>query len=251
MNQLNLGSINPALAGRLYNFPIQATGNLDLKQETMSAVELGYTGVIRSRATLTAAVYWNSTDDAIFFTQSGRYTAAAPPPNWPLPPVVLELLAAQTGGSGLPSAFTYRNLGTVKDKGIELGVDVAVNRYVNVFTNYSYQWQPTAEGFALSEINLPPNNRFNAGFDFGYRRWLGNMNVSYTDDAFWQDVLDSRYSGTTQRFTTVNGTVGLKWFDNRVTTSLKVNNLGNRTVIQHIFGDVMKRQIVGEVRVGL
>ena len=251
VNQLNLGSINPALAGRLYNFPIQATGNLDLKQETMSAVELGYTGVIRSRATLTAAVYWNTTDDAIFFTQSGRYTAAAPPPNWPLPPVVLELLAAQTGGSGLPSAFTYRNLGTVKDKGIELGVDVAVNRYVNMFTNYSYQWQPTAEGFALSEINLPPNHRFNAGFDFGYRRWLGNMNVSYTDDAFWQDVLDSRYSGTTQRFTTVNGTVGLKWFDNRVTTSLKVNNLGNRTVVQHIFGDVMKRQIVGEVRVGL
>ena len=49
----------------------------------------------------------------------------------------------------------------------------------------------------------------------------------------------------------MNGTVGLKWFDNRVTTSLKVNNLGTRTVNQHIFGDGMKRQIVGEVRVGL
>ena len=251
VNQLNLGIINPLLAGRLYNFPIQATGNTGLKQETMTAVELGYTGVIRNRATLTAAVYWNNTDDAIFFTQSARYTAAAPPPNWPLPPVVLELLAAQTGGSGLPSTFTYRNLGTVKDKGIELGVDVAVNRYVNVSTNYSYQWQPIAEGFALSELNLPPKNRFNAGFDFGYRRWLGNMNVSYTDQAFWQDVLDSRYSGATQPFTTVNGTVGVKWFDSRVTTSLKVNNLGNRTVIQHVFGDILKRQIVGEVRIGL
>lgn len=251
VNQLNLGALSPLLAGQLFTFPIQASGNRELKQETMTAVELGYTGVVRNRATLTAAVYWNTTDDAIFFTQSARYTAAAPPPRWPLSPLALEALAAATGGSGLPSAFTYRNLGTVKDKGIELGVDLAVNRYLNVFTNYSYQWQPIAEGFALSEINLPPKNRFNAGFDFGYRRWLGNMNVSYTDDAFWQDVLDSRYSGVTDPYTTVNGTVGLKWLDDRVTTSLKVNNLGNRTVMQHVFGDIMKRQIVGEVRIGL
>lgn len=250
INQLNLGSINPLLAGQVYNFPITATGNTNLKQETMTAIELGYTGVVRNRATLTAAVYWNTTDNAIFFSQATRYTAAAPPPRWPLPPVVLELLAAQTGGAGLPSSFTYKNLGTVKDKGIELGIDASLNRYVNVFTNYSYQWQPIAEGFALSEINIAPRNRFNAGFDFGYKRWLGNMNVSYTGDAFWQDVLDSRYSGTTDPYTTVNGTVGVKWFDNRVTTSLKVNNLGNRTVLQHIFGDVMRRQIVGEVRVG-
>lgn len=251
VNQLNLGVLSPLLAGQVFSFPIQATGNLDLTQETMTAIELGYTGVVRNRATLTAAVYWNTTDDAIFFTQSGRYTAAAPPPRWPLSPLALEALAAATGGSGLPSVFTYRNLGSVKDKGVELGVDLAVNRYLNVFTNYSHQWQPIAEGFALSEINLPPKNRFNAGFDFGYRRWLGNLNVSYTGDAFWQDVLDSRYSGTTDPFTTVNGAVGVKWFDSRVTTSLKVNNLGNRTVIQHVFGDMLKRQVVGEVRVGL
>ncbi len=250
INQLNLGSINPLLAGQVFNFPILAAGNTGLKQETMTAVELGYTGVIRNRATVTAAVYRNATDNAIFFSQSARYTAAAPPPNWPLPPVVLELLAAQTGGAGLPSAFTYRNLGTVKDKGVELGVDMAVNRYLNVFTNYSHQWTPLAEGFALSEINIPAKNRFNAGFDFGYKRWLGNMNVSYTGDAFWQDVLDSRYSAATDAFTTVNGTLGVKWFDSRVTTSLKVNNLGNRTVLQHSFGDVLKRQIVGEVRIG-
>lgn len=250
INQLNLGSINPLLAGQVFNFPIAATGNTSLKQETMTAVEVGYTGVVRNRATLTAAVYWNTTDDAIFFSQATRYTAAAPPPRWPLPPVVLELLAAQTGGSGLPSGFTYKNLGTVKDKGVELGVDMALSRYVNVFTNYSYQFLPIAVNFPISEINLPPTNRFNAGFDFGYRRWIGNMNVSYTGGAFWQDVLDARYAGSTNPYTTVNGTVGVKWFDDRITTSLKVNNLGNRMVLQHIFGDVLRRQIVGEVRVG-
>jgi len=57
---------------------------------------------------------------------------------------------------------------------------------VNVFTNYSYQWEPTVEGFPLSETNLPPNHRFNAGFNFGYRRFLGNMSVNYTDQAFYR-----------------------------------------------------------------
>ena len=73
--------VNPLLAGQVYNFPIVATGNTGLKQETMTAVEVGYTGVVRNRATLTAAVYWNTTDNAIFFSQATRYTAAAPPPS--------------------------------------------------------------------------------------------------------------------------------------------------------------------------
>ena len=29
--------------------------------------------------------------------------------------------------------------------------------------------------------------------------------VSYQDEAYWQDVLDSRYAGTTDAFTLVNG----------------------------------------------
>ena len=248
INQLNLGLINPALNGVIYNFPIRAVGNPDMKQETMQAFELGYTGVVRKRATVTAAVYWNKTDDAIFFTQTARYTAANPPPGWPLPAIVLEGLAA--AGSPLPSLFSYRNLGTVKDKGIELGVDAAANRSVNVFANYSYQWQPVAEGFALAEINLPPTNRFNVGFNFSHRRLLGNLSVSYTDQAFWQDVLDSRYSGTTEPYTLVNGAFGVRWAAGKVTTSLKVTNLANQEVMQHVFGDVLKRQVIGEVRVG-
>jgi hypothetical protein len=34
-----------------------------------------------------------------------------------------------------------------------------------------------------------------------------------------------------------------------VTTSIKATNLGNQDVQQHVFGDVLKRQIVGELRV--
>jgi outer membrane receptor protein involved in Fe transport len=249
---LNLGLINPGLAGRTYTFPIAAVGNLDLKQETMTAVELGYTGVIKDRATVTGAVYWNTTDDAIFFTQSARYGATNPPPGWttifPPPQGLLILEALALAGSPLPSEFTYRNLGTVKDKGIELGVDAAVNQYLNVFTNYSYQFDPEVEGFPISEINLPPNNRFNVGFNFSYNRFLGNMAVNYTSDAFWQDVLDARYAGTTDAYTLVNAGFGVRWAGDKLVTSIKITNLTNEDILQHIFGDVIKRTIAGELR---
>jgi outer membrane receptor for ferrienterochelin and colicin len=249
INQLNLGAINPLLAGQLFNFRVGAVGNPDLAQETLTAFEVGYTGIVNDRATVTAAVYWNETEDSINFAQSRRYGIANPPPGWPLPPIVLEALAA--AGSPLPSEFTYVNLGTYRDKGVELGIDAAVNQYVNVFGNYSYQWDPDpqTEGFNIAELNLPPNNRFNAGFNFSYNRLLGNLAVNYTDEAFWQDVLDSRFHGTTDAYTLVNAGFGVRWADDKVVTSIKVNNLANEQVLQHIFGDIMRRQVLGEVRV--
>jgi hypothetical protein len=74
--------------------------------------------------------------------------------------------------------------------------------------------------------------------------------VNYSGDAYWQDVLDLRYAGTTEAYTLVNGTFGVRWLNNMVTTSVKVVNLGNQEVQQHIFGDILKRQVVGELRVG-
>jgi outer membrane receptor protein involved in Fe transport len=246
LNQVNLSAISPALSA--FVFPFRAVGNPDLEQETMTAYEIGYTGVLRRRATVTAAVYWNTTDDAIFFTQAASYTAANPPVTWPpqIPTFVLNLIPPP----GLPSLFTYQNLGTVKDKGIELGVDGVVNRYLNVVVNYSYQADPDVEGFDPSETNFPANNRFNAGFNFNYGRYLGNFMVSYTGDAYWQDVLDQRFAGTTDAFTLVNLGFGVKWMQDRLVTSLKINNLANSEVQQHIFGDILKRQVVGEVRYG-
>ena len=250
LNEINLGAISPALAR--FVFPIHAFGNPDLKQETMTAFEVGYTGVIRNRATVTAAVYYNVTDDGIYFTPDRFYTPAAPPPG--LAPAIVGVLATLNPPVLLPSRFTYLNLGTIKDKGFELGVDAPVNRYVNVFTNYSYQARPVAEdlppGTTINDINWPAKNRFNAGFDFSYARFLGNMSVSFTDEAYWQDVLDARFAGITDAFTLVNAGFGVRWAGERMTTSIKIVNLTNEEVIQHIFGDVLKRQVVGEVRVG-
>jgi hypothetical protein len=205
--------------------------------------------VLYNRATVTAAVYVNDTENGINFARTGIYRSTNPPPGWPLPLAVLDILA--TTGRAIPSTFTYLNLSKYRDKGIELGIDTSVNRYLNAFANYSYQWDPEALNLAtVLELNLPPNNRFNAGFNFSYSRYLGNLSVSYTDQAFWQDVLDARFHGTTDAYTLINGGFGVRWAGERLVTSIKVTNLANEEVMQHVFGDVIKRQIVGELRFG-
>ena len=253
VNQLNLGAINPALNGVNYNFPVRAIGNESLTEESTQSFEVGYTGVVRNRATVSAAVYFTTNHDEIFFTQTGRYRASAPPPGWPLPAVVLELLppacvtAVCTTG-GLPSEFSYRNLGTVKNKGVELGVDGAVTQALNVFANYSFQAEPEPD-FSLSEVNLPPQNRFNVGMSYNEGHFLGNVSVSYVGEATWQDVLDARFSGPTDAFTQVNGAFGVKFARDKVTATIKAINLTNEEIQSHVFGDIVKRQVIGELRV--
>jgi iron complex outermembrane receptor protein len=253
LNQVDLRAAHPLLAN--FVFPVGAVGNPDLKQETLTAYEIGYVGAVRN-LNVSASVYWNNTEDGIFFTPNLVYSAGLPPPTWPapLPTAILTALANLNPPVVLPARFTYLNFGEIRDKGIELGVDTAVNRYVNVFANYSYQWRPVARdlppGTSLADVNWPASNRFNAGFDFSYSRFLGNLSVNFTDEAYWQDVLDTRYAGTTESFALVNGTFGVRWMDNRITTSVKAVNLGNQDVQQHIFGDFLKRQVVGEVRFG-
>jgi iron complex outermembrane receptor protein len=247
VNQVSLAPINPQLG--VFNFPVRAVGDPNLKQETMTAYEVGYTGVLYNRATLTAAFYVNETENGINFARTGIYRSTNPPPGWPAPLAVLDLLA--TTGRAIPSTFTYLNLSKYRDKGIELGVDTAINRHLNAFANYSYQWNPEALNLStVLELNLPPNNRFNAGFNFNYSRYLGNLSVSYTDQAFWQDVLDARYHGTTDAYTLINGGFGVRWAGDRLVTSIKATNLANKEIMQHVFGDVIKRQIVGELRFG-
>ncbi|MEY4095630.1 MAG: Colicin receptor precursor [Acidobacteriota bacterium] len=269
LNQLDLAAINPgfaALPGRNYAFPVRAVGNEDLTEESIESYEIGYTGVIAKRATVSASVYFTKNTDEIFFTQVARYRALAPPANWVatltpsglpaqsivgilevLPPACASPTGACTTG-GLPSEFSYRNLGTNKNKGFELGIDGAASQALNLFANYSYQAEPEPD-FALSEINLPPTHRVNAGLNFNQSRFLGNLSVSYVGEAFYQDVLDSRFAGITEAYTQVNGAFGVKLFNQKATATVKVINLLDDDIQSHVFGDILKRQVIGELRV--
>lgn len=230
-----------------FAFPIQANGNTELDEESMTAYEVGYTGTIADQYTVSVAFYLNQTSDNIFFTTSDVYTSANPPPGWPLPPQVLDVLAAQ--GTFLPSQLTYLNFEGVEDKGVELGLNTRLTPEMSLFANYSWQDEPVPDNPEdFGELNIPPANRFNAGINYDRGEWFGNLSLNYTDSAFWTDVLDARFHGPTENYTMLNGGVGVRFADQRVTLSVKFVNLTDDDAQQHIFGDILKRQVTGELK---
>ncbi|HEV7498483.1 MAG TPA: TonB-dependent receptor, partial [Vicinamibacteria bacterium] len=228
----------------------------NLKEQSVTAYEVGYTGTFHNKTTVGLAFYINDTDNDINFVTDAcrkRYTAANPPAGWPFPPVVVELLAQK--GICLPAEFSYLNLGKVRNKGFEGSIEHSISRGVNAFVNYSYQGDPkTRDDRTLaSELAMPPHHRFNAGVSANERRFLGSVSVNYTSKAFWTDVLSDSYHGFTGAFTMVNASAGLKWLDGKLITSIKGTNLLNDDnsqggIQQHIFGDIITRSVVGELR---
>jgi outer membrane receptor protein involved in Fe transport len=236
--------------------PIGATPQTKLSEESLTAYEVAYTGTFADRTTVGLSFYVNDLDRGINFVQLppalDPYTAANPPPGWPLPPAILAVMAQR--GIFLPrTAFTYLNLGPLRQKGVELSLDQRINRDVTAFVNYSWQGQPSIldapTPYPTQELSYPPTNRFNAGFNFDNARMLGSASVNYSDKSFWSDVLTGPYFGYSDAYTMVNGSVGAKWAKGRVTGMVKVTNLFNQDIQQHVFGDILKRSVSFEVRI--
>jgi outer membrane receptor protein involved in Fe transport len=236
--------------------PIGSGPPRELTEEALTAYEIAYTASFADRTTVGVAFYVNDTDDNINFTQLPAsvdpYTVANPPPGWaPLPTALLGALAQL--GIFLPrTLYTYQNLGPTRQKGMELSVDHRLSGSLTAFVNYSWQGNPTVlddpDPFPTQELSLPPTNRFNAGFNFDGDRYLGSASVNYTDQTFWADVLTREYHGFSSAYTLVNGSIGRKWQQGRITTMLKMTNMFDEETQQHVFGDLVTRSAVFEVR---
>jgi outer membrane receptor for ferrienterochelin and colicins len=235
--------------------PINGVTQADLQEESLTAYEVAYTGTFLQKTTIGAAFYVNDLDHNITFVQLPNnrdpYTAANPPPGWPLPAAVIGLLAQR--GIFLPrTAFTYLNLGPLRQKGLELSVDHRLRRGMTAFANYSWEAKPIVlddpNPFPAAELSLPPTNRFNIGFNADVSRYLGSVSVNYSDKAFWSDVLSAPYFGYTDAFAMLNGSFGVKWSGGQITTIVKGTNLTNKDIQQHVFGDIIKRSVIAEVR---
>jgi outer membrane receptor protein involved in Fe transport len=230
-------------------FPSVVTGNVGLQEERLDAYEVGYVGTLAPGLTLTAAAYRNETKDSIDFFTASTYGAANPPPGWPFPAFLLAV-PPPNGFAGLfPSAFSYRNVGQVVDRGVEVSLDRRPGGPWSWFVNYSWQDDPEVEGIPEDEINLPPTHRANLAVGYDAGRWFANSNVNYVDEAFWTDVLDSRFHGPTDAFTQVNLGLGVRLANERVTLTLEGNNVFDEDVQQHVFGDVLERKVLGKIRI--
>ncbi len=247
-----------------------------LQEESLRAYEIAYMGTFAGKTTVGLAFYINDrTDNVNFVTDPAiqaevglqPYSARNPPPGWPKSPLpaalcpscqplldgIVTVLAAQ--GTRIPSTATYLNLAPTRNKGFEASIDHAFNREWSAFANYSYQAAPeakkSARPFPIEEFVVGPKNRFNVGLSWSAKRFIGSASVNYADRAFWTDVLNAPFFGPTDSYTMLNASFGVKWGkDGKIVTSVKGTNLTNDDIQQHVFGDLIKRSIVGELRVG-
>ena len=240
------------------DLPLGSMPRTGITEESLTAYELSYTGTF-GNTTAGAAVYLNRRDTPISFTELpgsvDPYTAENPPPGWVLPPQVLSFMASAAGIYLPRTAFTYSNLGPTRHVGAELWFDQRISRSASTWFNYSWQAEPeildSDNPFLPDELTLPPTHRVNVGASLNGTRFLGNASVSMASAAFWSDVLTPAFHGYTDGYTMVNGSFGVRWNNGTVTTLLKVTNLFNQSIQQHIFGDILRRTVVGEVRFSL
>jgi outer membrane receptor protein involved in Fe transport len=188
-------------------------------------------GTIADRASLSLSLYRNELENNMDFYAAQETIISVPPFRVPVPKV-----------------FSYRNVGKVVNQGIEVGLNVALARQWSAFANWSYQADPETEGIARSEINTPPPHRVNLGAHYDGGRAFANGNLNYAGEAFFTDVLDSRFWGPTEPYTQVNLAAGVRLRGGRLVLSVLGNNVFDARVQQHVFGDVLRRKITGELR---
>lgn len=237
--------------------PAVATGNDALGPEYLESYELGWRGVLGDGPTLTAAVYRNEIDGALDFFVARTYGPGhLPTAGAALPPAVVSCFDAAPGSrpagcplNGLagvvPSAYGYRNLARIVNRGLELSAEQTVGPW-DWFANVSWQANPSvAETGAGADVNAPPRWRANLGVsrDSGGRFW--SVTVSGQGQAYWADVLSAR--GTTSSFTQVNAVVGKRFVGRRLVVEAEARNLFDARVQQHVFGDILSRTAAARV----
>ena len=261
-----------------YRLPFTATGSDILEPERLTAYEIGWSGAITDWLGASAAWYRNDRRGGIDFTDDTFWSGADPPEGWreaasevsefvatlgavlppgTLPPAVeavgqdpaylIDLLAV-LADTYLPQSLTYVNRDLIRQSGIEVGLNARRGRYSG-YLNYSWQAAPEVEGFEaddIEEIGSAPPHRINAGLTADFDPVEIGASVNYSDRAEFTDVL--WFIGWTEPYTMVNGSISLNLSEGRIRPSLRVVNLLNQNIQQHIFGDVLKRQIIGQIR---
>ncbi len=253
---------------------VNAFGNPDMKAQTTDQWEIAYTATFGGKTTASLAVYTSDTDNNINFVYlyppgvpgfpaptyyspadpAVGITPTVPPQPISVSPIIMGIL--QQIGQPLPkTAATYLNLGPIRNRGIETSIGHRFDARWSVNANYSFQDTPkplTADSGAIpypvQEVGLPSKHRFNAGVGYNGETLFGNADVNYASKALWTDVLNASYAGFTDAYTMLNATLGVKLVQGKVMVSLKGTNLANEKIQQHIFGDILKRSLVLELR---
>ena len=139
--------------------------------------------------------------------------------------------------------------------GVELWLDQGLSRSTRIRLAYSGQARPRIRDderpYPIEQVSLPPAHRLSAIGTFHGSRFLGSASLTTATRAFWADVLTPDCHGFSDAYTSVAAAFGVRWRAGAVTTSVKVTNLLNRTIQQHVFGDLLRRAVFAEPKLKL
>ena len=124
---------------------------------------------------------------------------------------------------------TYLNLGPIRNRGFEASIEHRLN---NEWLRERRLLVPEDPANARSGVSpdplpdpggghRPAKNRFNLPSATTGPVFWGNVNVNYSDSAFWNDVLNAPYDGLTDAYTMVNATIGVRFADGKASVSLR------------------------------
>jgi iron complex outermembrane recepter protein len=229
--------------------PFSVVGNTSLDEVRSLGFELGYTGVLVRRHTFQATAYRAFASDTIQIGTTEFYSPDDPPATWPFPAPTVPRFA-------LPKTASYRNTGKIRNQGLELSLNSAWPGGLWSALSYTYQAKPrltdVAPGFEFA-INDPPRQQASALLGWTRAPWRGSLGVIYTGRAFWTDVVvaDPRLHGFTKSFVLTNLSASYAIPRTPLELTLKATNLFDHAVQQHVFGDIIGREISAYVRLDL
>jgi outer membrane receptor protein involved in Fe transport len=234
---------NAVLLGqRRFVFQTVAVGNESLRAELVDAFEVGYNLTVSRRAAFSAAVYRNNVKNNIVFVPTAFYSPGDPPTGWPGDPSSVPRFV-------LPKTFSFLNVGSVVDQGLEFSWDMNWSDAISTTASYTYEHDPKVsnKGSTPLQVNRPPRHQGSILANVRQPRWFASAGATYTDKAFWADVLDSRFWGTTSDYVIVNAALGL-FVSGHAQVVMNATNLLDKKIKQHVFGDIMRRKATAEVR---
>ena len=119
--------------------------------EKQDAFEVGYEGKLGSHARVSVTGYTQRVKNKIWFLPVSFYGPGAPPPGWPGDPSSVPVL---------PHVFSFVNLGSVRDRGLEVGAQAVRGRLSvqGARTRSRRSRCSTAEALPL-QINQPPRHQ--------------------------------------------------------------------------------------------
>ncbi|MDH4070731.1 MAG: TonB-dependent receptor [Ignavibacteria bacterium] len=129
-------------------------GNDNLKVETITGYELGYSGVFGNLFYVTLDLYFNQLED--FITDLAPGTNPAYPGQAVLP-----------GDSTLRTIWSYGNAGKVDEKGFEVAVNVNLTRTIGLNANYAF-FDFDVKEVGANDVLIPntPSDKFNVGISY-------------------------------------------------------------------------------------